>query len=97
MHSDGAQSITISPDELDASCEMLCFDLCIRILLGCGGKLVLDGCLACPFWVNPHLKSLAVIECGFGHCLVSGIGPVSAGRIDASKNLQVLERAMEFW
>ena len=37
----GAESITMSSGELDATCGMLCLDLCI--VLGCGDGLVLEG------------------------------------------------------
>ena len=41
VHRSGAECITMSLGELDASCEMLCLDLCI--FLGCGDGLVLEG------------------------------------------------------
>ena len=53
---------------------------------GFGDELLLEDARRVLFGVEPHLESLAVIECGFGRGLMSDIGAVGAGRVCGAVN-----------
>ena len=75
--------------ELDASCGMLCSDLCIFLgrrhigaLVGFGGKLALEGARRVLLGRGGSFGHSAVIECGCGRGLVSGIGIADPRKAD---------------